>query len=119
MPLSRELTQSNANLIPRGGNPFYTAMGNTNLYKNPKKPISDWPIKSCSSHANFFANPLPRPLDKNNRDSGGGTGLMHSAENTAIFGIVLAPHMPGVLHMTFSLHFLKNLFTLYHFYRYC
>ena len=54
---------------------------------------------------------LPHLLDKNNRGSEGNTGLMHSVENTAIFVIVLAPHMRGVLHMTFSLHFVKNLFT--------
>ena len=34
-------------------------MGNTNLWKNNKKNISDWPIKSCSSNANFFANQKP------------------------------------------------------------
>ena len=62
---------------------------------------------------------LPHLLDKNYRGSVGNIGLMHSVENTAIFVIVLAPHMPGVLHMTFSLHFLKNLFTLYSFCRYC
>lgn len=29
----------------------------TNLWKNPKKKrLYDWPIKSCSSYANFFAN---------------------------------------------------------------
>ena len=62
---------------------------------------------------------LRHPLEKNNRGSVGNTGLMHSVENTAIFVIVMYPHMPGVLHnMTFSLHFLKNSFTLYHFCRY-
>ena len=36
---------------------FWSAWKIINLYKNPKKPIyDDWPIKTCSSHANFFAN---------------------------------------------------------------
>ena len=35
---------------------FSTATGITNLWNNPKNTISDWPIKSCLSHANFFAN---------------------------------------------------------------
>ena len=55
-PLRFNLPQPRSQRPP----PFCTTTEITDLRKNKKKYISDWPIKSFSSYANFFANQKKR-----------------------------------------------------------
>ena len=47
---------SDSNLVPRGRDPFAQRQGSLTSGRIRKKNTSDWPKKSCLSHANFFAN---------------------------------------------------------------